>query len=121
MSTTADVERYFTTWADAHARKDFAAVADSFTDETLYVRPGDTTLVGADELVQAFSDDTQTYRFEPGDQLLESGDIVISVGKWFEIDAAGIESGPRRYVATFRRDPANRNKLRIVVGVPLVD
>jgi ketosteroid isomerase-like protein len=119
MSTSEQVQRYFTAWADAHARKDLAAVANSFTDRTLYVRPGDTTLKGSDELVEAFAGDTQTYRFEPGDELLEGDDLVVSVGKWFEIDESGTESGPKRYVAIFRRDA--EGVLRIVVGVPLVD
>lgn len=119
MNASEQVQRYFTAWADAHARKDFEAVADAFTDQTLYVRPGDTTLKGSAELVEAFAGDTQTYRFEPGDQLLEGGDLVVSVGKWFEIDEAGSESSPKRYVAIFRRDA--EGVLRIVVGVPLVD
>lgn len=119
MTTSDHVEQFFRAFVDAHTRKDLEAIANSFTPETLYVRPGDTTLKGGAALAQNFAGDTGSYRFEPGDACLESGDMVVSVGKWFDIDEAGAESSPRRYVAVFRRGVDA--KLRIVVGVPLVD
>jgi ketosteroid isomerase-like protein len=114
-----DIRQYCEAWSEAYARGDVEAIANSYSDETVYLTPGRPTIHGASALAELFRDRSDRVRFEPGEVLLESGELIVDVGHYFVADQDGEEERCGRYVAVYQRQ--RDGTLKIVVDVPLPD
>lgn len=119
MSAMRDIKQYCEAWSDAYARGDVEAIANSYSDETVYLTPGKPTIHGGSELAELFRGRSDRVRFEPGEVLLEGGELIVDVGQYFVSNQDGAEERRGRYVAVYQRQLDGT--LKIVVDVPLPD
>jgi ketosteroid isomerase-like protein len=111
MTAMAEVTQYCEAWSDAYARGDIDAIANSYTDGTVYLTPGMPTIRGGSELASLFRDRSDRVSFEPGDVFLESGELIVDVGQYVVADQDGEEQRRGRYVAVYQRQPDGTVKI----------
>ena len=119
MTARADVKQYCEAWSEAYGRGDIDAIANSYTNDTVYLTPGMPTIRGGSDLANLFRDRSDRVSFEPGEVFLESGELIVDVGQYVVADQHGPEQRRGRYVAVYQRQPDGT--IKIVVDVPLPD